>query len=536
MSAGLILSIAAGAPINLLVTRHFKAPIAGLNVLCGFMATLLLVICATSGTSTPPAMMLLSSIPFCFAIIGARRSMLTWLVLVALMLVLLYYLPVMGLNLPSEPRKNLPLIFGLEVAILSLFVTITAYTGVRGRRALLDELTRAKLEVEHARDEAIKANEAKTQFLARISHELRTPLNGIIGFTQILVADKANSLNNKQRERLHYVEASGQNLLSLVNEILDISYIESGEMNVVLAPLDVANSLREAVGSIEPMAQAAGITLSLAPGNDLWVFADQQRLGQSLTNLLSNAIKFNRPQGKVVVAAVAAENEVRISITDTGNGLRDDEIDKLFQPFNRLGAAASHIEGSGLGLVITRALIERMQGRLEVASTPRSGSTFSIILSQHAPAQAPAAKPADVLLPHKTAENLPTNDAIRQVLYVEDNPVNVLLMEAMFERLPQVKLHIAVTGTEGIAAARQINPDLLLLDINLPDCTGIELLTRIRREQASSAPTIAVSADAMPDDIQQALDSGFSEYWTKPIDMQQKLQTLSTMLDTPLVD
>jgi CheY-like chemotaxis protein len=333
---------------------------------------------------------------------------------------------------------------------------------------------------------------------------------------------------------MHFIEASAQSLLSLVNEILDITHIESGVMKLLLEPLDLAAVLAETSGTVEPMARDAQLQLTVLPAPPLWVLADAQRLRQSLSNLLSNAIKYNRPQGRVEVSTSASDDEVRIAILDTGHGLGAEEITRLFQPFNRLGAASSTIEGSGLGLVITRTLVERMNGRLEVESTPGSGSCFSIILPRHAPPRvAPAAAHA-TLAAARPALVTVVDGGPRKVLYVEDNPVNVQLMEAMFERLPQVELHIANTGAAGLEIARAVHPDLLLLDINLPDCNGIELLASINAGNAARTPAIAVSADAMPDDIRHALDSGFDDYWTKPLDMVKKLQALSAMLATPI--
>jgi signal transduction histidine kinase/ActR/RegA family two-component response regulator len=368
-----------------------------------------------------------------------------------------------------------------------------------------------------AKEAAERASRAKSEFLARISHELRTPLNGILGFSHVMAADETSPLSGEQRRRLQIIESAGRDLLRLVEEVLDITRIEQGSIQFTLGAVLLPALLEEASQVVAAQASEAGITLDAvmcAPG--LEVTADRQRLMQVLLNLLSNAVKYNRPGGRIGLAAKAADGGVSISVSDTGMGLCPDQQKALFQPFNRLGAERSKVEGTGLGLVITRSLVQMMGGRIDVESGVGQGSLFSVWLpGVEAPAvQAPPAAPAT-----------------RRVLYAEDNPVNVLLMEALFDLRPGVSLCAVGDGATFLAEALRAPPDLLLIDLNLPDGDGIEWLQRLREHAALAAtPAVVVSAAAMPQDTARAVAAGCVDYWIKPLNVQDTLARLDRLL------
>jgi len=409
--------------------------------------------------------------------------------------------------------------------------------------AYLCDVTEHRMLDALARDKAVaeRASQAKTEFLARISHELRTPLNAVLGFAQLLSTDTELHLNSEQRGRLSHIESAGHGLLALVNDVLDLTRIEAGVVDLHLQPCELPALLQESLGLVEWMAQHAGVTLHSAPAPALWVLADPHKLSQCLLNLLSNAVKYNRPGGRVDLRVSAQGSQLHITVQDTGPGMTPEQLAHLFEPFNRLGAERSPVEGSGLGLVITRGLVERMGGQLLIRSWPGQGSCFTL--------QLPALAPHCAELAASEPSNLPAPDALlaspggaqaripRRALYVDDNPVNVMLMQAICERRADLHLTVAETGQEALEKAATLTPELLLIDIGLPDMSGIELLARLRAQPAlAKAPAVAVSADAMPTDIERALAQGFQAYWTKPLDLQRTLQALDRWLGgQPLV-
>ncbi len=375
---------------------------------------------------------------------------------------------------------------------------------------------------------ADQASRAKSEFLARVSHELRTPLNAVLGFSQLLAADSTLRLNPHQQKQLDHIEAAGRNLLQLINEVLDLTRIEAGAMHVQLAPVAVATLLAESLAMVELMARDADITLEPRfppPEADLQVMADHGKLVQCLVNLLTNAIKYNRPHGRVCVRAHAVRDEVRIDVEDTGPGFTSEQLAHVFEPFNRLGAESSRIEGTGLGLSITRGLIERQGGRLHINSRAGDGSCFTMHLPAAGPSVAAvAAGPAST--PAPAADTAPMARQ-RRVLYVEDNLVNRTLMTAIFDLRPHLKLVMAPTATQGLQQALAAPPDLLLLDVELPDFDGLTLLARMRDHAAlREVPAFAVSANALNTDVQRALSAGFADYWTKPLDLPRTLAAL----------
>ncbi|MES2990751.1 MAG: ATP-binding protein [Pseudomonadota bacterium] len=370
-----------------------------------------------------------------------------------------------------------------------------------------------------------KANRAKSEFLARVSHELRTPLNAILGFAQVLALDDQHVLHPFHRQRVQHIEEAGRDLLHLIDEVLDIARIESGSVRLQPEWITVGMLFGRVIRVVEAAARDSGIDIVLGAGLQTRVHADAARLGQVLTNLLSNAIKYNRAHGSVTLSCAADADRVVISIQDTGQGLTEDQVSHLFEPFNRLGAERSAAPGTGLGLVIVKRLVEAMGGSVVLSSNAGQGSTFRVALPQPSTAAAADRPPADVAHPEPAGAVPPARSC--RMLYVEDNPVNALVMQAICELRPALQLHIETTGAAAIAWATSHPIDLLLLDMNLPDHDGISLLQALRVALGPRLPpAIAVSADAMPHDVERARLAGFVHYLTKPLDVRQTLDVV----------
>ena len=382
-----------------------------------------------------------------------------------------------------------------------------------------EQLEQANAELERAIDEARRADQAKSSFLSSMSHELRTPLNAILGFAQILNSDALPASDDQKREFAGHIVKAGRHLLTLINEILDLAKIESGAVSLSLEPVGVDELLAECRAMVEPIAAERGIRTLFPEPSACTVRADRTRLKQVLLNLLSNAIKYNREGGSVVLACVPGDpGRLRLSVQDTGMGLTRAQLGQLFQPFNRLGQENGTQEGTGIGLVVTRRLVELMGGEIEVASSPGAGSTFSIQLDAAVAPQLAAA-----LRPQGTPAAAPGNAAPAAphlLLYIEDNPANLRLVQEIVRMRADLRLLAAPDAQLGIDMARTHRPEIILMDLNLSGMSGLQALRILREDPATAAiPVIALTANAMPREVERGLAAGFFRYLTKPIDI-----------------
>ncbi|MDP3223858.1 MAG: ATP-binding protein, partial [Rubrivivax sp.] len=378
---------------------------------------------------------------------------------------------------------------------------------------------------ERALHRAEAANRAKSDFLSRMSHELRTPLNAMIGFAQLLGLDREPGLVPHQREWTQQIQRAGWHLLEMINETLDLARIESGAVQLKVVPLDLAPMVAACRAMVAGQATQRPVALHeqlspLVPG----VMGDTTRLKQVLTNLLSNAIKYNRAGGSVQISSrPGAPGQIEIAITDTGLGMNEAQLQALFQPYNRLGREGSNIEGTGIGLVISKRLTELMGGTLAVSSREGVGSTFTLTL--------PAALGAERSAPSYT-ESSPAPYQHRWVHYVEDNETNIEVMRGVLAQRSQVMLRTSMLGLDGLAAIRRDRPDLILLDMHLPDISGLELLRHLKQDDSvADIPVIVVSADATPGHMEQALTLGAQHYVTKPLDVAAFLTLVDSALE-----
>jgi PAS domain S-box-containing protein len=406
----------------------------------------------------------------------------------------------------------------------------------------------------HAR-QSDQASRAKTEFLSRMSHELRTPLNAMLGFAQLLRVDPRHPLTDVQRQKVDHIERAGAHLLAMMTDVLDLSRIEAGSLPLHLQTVAVADLVEEALSMVQHQAAQAQLHLSghvaeavvvhpgLAPP-PLAVHADPVRLRQALVNLLSNAIKYNRPGGRVLIEAMPIDGEVMFNVSDTGPGLSAEQVSHLFEPFNRLGAEHTVIEGTGIGLVIVRRLAELMQGRVSVSSALGTGSSFKLWLPRATVLAADQATPGPTAPAHDTMLASPPSHLLherpspqRTVLYAEDNMINVELVRQVMHMRPHWQLDVAMCGQQAIDMARHRPPDLLLLDMHLGDMSGLDVSDALLSHPATAAlPRVALSADAMPDQINEARLRGFAEYLTKPLDVGRFLGLLDQLATPPLRD
>lgn len=377
-----------------------------------------------------------------------------------------------------------------------------------------------------AKEDAERANRAKSEFLSRMSHELRTPLNAILGFGQLMESDPREPLSPAQRARLQEILRGGRHLLALINEVLDLARIEAGAVQLNLEAVDLAALVDDALRMVAPMAQERGIRFErhAPPAAGCWVQADRLRLEQVMLNLLSNAIKYSRAGDTVLVGCREEGHRLRLEVCDHGPGISPAQQQRLFTAFERLDAAHGPVEGAGIGLALSKWLVDLMKGEIGVESTLGAGSTFWVRLARAAPVL-PAAGTAPPAVPPAPAA------AARTVLYVEDNPVNQVLMQSMLARCPGLRVLLADDAERGLEVAARERPDLLLLDIQLPGMDGYAMLARLRADPATARlPVVAVSANATDADLDAARAAGFDETLTKPLDMVRLLDLVQRRL------
>jgi PAS domain S-box-containing protein len=405
-----------------------------------------------------------------------------------------------------------------------------AARDVTERKRLDQALQDKNVELERAKIAAEKANLAKSDFLSSMSHELRTPLSAILGFAQLMESDSPPP-RPSQKAHIDQILHAGWYLLKLINEILDLAQIESGKLSLSPEPISLAEVMVECQTMIDPQRQKRGIKMTFPQfDTPCFVSADRTRLKQVLVNLLSNAIKYNQPGGTVVVDCTTSTPErTRISVRDTGAGLTPEKLTQLFQPFNRLGQESSAEEGTGIGLVMSKRVVELMGGVIGVESTVGVGSVFWFELST---AAAPLLA-VDRAKPMAVAEVQVQDGApLRTLLYVEDNPANLKLVEQLIARRPDMRLLSATNGNLGIQLARRNQPEVILMDINLPGMSGLEALKILREDPATAhMPVIAISANAMPRDVEKGLQAGFFWYLTKPIKVKEFTEALNVALE-----
>jgi PAS domain S-box-containing protein len=377
-----------------------------------------------------------------------------------------------------------------------------------------------------AKEEADRANNAKSEFLSRMSHELRTPMNAIMGFAQLLETDRQTPLIPDQADNVREILHAGRHLLELINEVLDLARIETGRIELSLEPVEVSVLVGECTGLLQPLISERQIELRLDIDGTGTVQADRLRLRQILLNLLSNAVKYNRDKGTVQISCQsAAEGRLRIAVHDNGRGIAPGALPRLFKPFERIESAYDGIEGTGIGLALSKRLVEAMDGSIGVESIAGVGSTFWVEL--------PAAEAKVYPSPgSNAAEAMQSAYATaRTVLYIEDNPANLRLVQKIISTHTSLMLVDARTAEQGMELAKHHRPDLILLDINLPGMNGFEALRHFQDDPATcDTPVIAISANAMERDIKKGLAAGFTDYLTKPLDIPKLLALLDTLL------
>ncbi|AKV00518.1 PAS family protein [Labilithrix luteola] len=414
---------------------------------------------------------------------------------------------------------------GTEIAIEVSLSPVGTDAGMLVSAAIRDITERKRIE---AAAEAGSA--AKSEFLSSMSHELRTPLNAILGFAQLLQRDKKEPLSDRHRERVSQILKGGEHLLRLIDDILDLSRIEAGRVSISTEPVKVADVLEEIRATLTPIAALQGILVDVdaIPFDLPMISADRTRFVQILMNFGSNAIKYNRPSGQVsFTVSLPAVDRLRVSVKDTGMGIPSDKQDKLFQPFQRAGQETGPIEGTGIGLVITKRLAGLMNGDVGFESTAGQGSTFWVDIPVHTSSAGSVAPTAL----RQGSDGRFAAEGNRRVLYVEDNPANVVFMKDLLGSFENIELLTAPTAEVGIELARKHLPDVVIMDINLPGMSGVEAL-RVLRATASTSriPVIALTAAASERDKARGTQAGFYRYLTKPVRVDELLTALEALL------
>jgi signal transduction histidine kinase/ActR/RegA family two-component response regulator len=422
--------------------------------------------------------------------------------------------------LAGQFATDLPWLILAGGLVVSLLLT-TLVTVLAGRRRYALSLVEARTaELREARAVAETANHAKSEFLSRMSHELRTPLNAILGFGQLLELD---GLDPEQQESVDHILKGGRHLLGLVDEILDISRIEAGTTTISVEPVEVASALGDVLRLVSPLAADAQIELTseLPPADEAYVLADRMRLRQVLLNVLSNAVKYNRKGGWVRVSvAPGPARRLQIRIADSGPGLPADKLDLLFKPFERLGAELGPVEGTGLGLALSSGLMERMGGSIRAENAVEGGAVFTLELAGVETAVSPAALDAARAAGEEQPQFGPCT-----ILYIEDNLSNFQLVERVLGPQRGVRLIPAMQGGLGIELAERHRPDLVLLDLHLPDIPGAAIFDRLRANPITQhVPVVVISADATDRQISRLLAAGADDYLTKPLDLRRFLE------------
>ena len=408
-------------------------------------------------------------------------------------------------------------------------LTETAENLNKQLRAEITERKRVESKLNEAIAVAEKASLAKSDFLSSMSHELRTPLNAILGFAQLLESGSPPPTPSEKRS-IEQILKAGWYLLDLINEVLDLALIESGKLPLSLEPISLTEVVRECQVMIGPQAQKRGLTLRFPQGEvPIFVNADRTRVKQVLINLLSNAIKYNKVSGTVDVDyAASTPGRIRVRVKDTGEGLTPNKMTQLFRPFDRLGKETGVEEGTGIGLMVSKQLVELMGGVIGVESTLGKGSVFWIELNVTAEPQTAAGA---ATLTAVAQAPMQAGAQLRTLLYVEDNPANLMLVEDLIARRPELRLLSAADGIRGVEMARASRPDVILMDINLPGISGFQALEILRADPATAhIPVVALSANAMPRDIEKGLAAGFFRYLTKPIKVNELMDTLDAAL------
>lgn len=433
----------------------------------------------------------------------------------------------------SQPIYDNGIIKGAVVTFTDITERKVAEKELKSAYSELENrISERTLELNTAKEEAEQHNQAKSEFLSRMSHELRTPMNAILGFTQLMEESTRDPLPKAHRNRTGQILKAGNHLLELINEVLDLASIESGKITVSLEPVCITGLAEEVLTVVRPMSEKLNITLinEITRNKNIYVLADKTRLRQVLLNLLSNGIKYNRQEGSVTLSAYIEQgSQLRINILDTGMGIPEEKFNQLFSPFNRLGAENSEIEGTGIGMTISKKLIELMNGSIGVESTLGTGSTFYISLPV-CQLQQGAIKPEKFSTADK---NNNSSEDIRPftLLYIEDNVSNLKLVEDILEDYTEINLLSSPDAELGLDIAIYQIPDLILMDINLPGMDGIEALRRLKNfEETHDIPIIAMSANAMKKDIDRTLTEGFKAYITKPIDIGKFRKTIEEEL------